>query len=195
MKKIFISSFGLPIFLSIIISLFCIPIISIPNSNISYISNTTYNSYAWPTRGYTNVTSKFGYRKVPVTGASSYHGGIDIGAPQGSNICAIADGIVSYVGWYGANGYSIIVSHENGLTSTYGHLSDTFIVSVGDIIKKGQIIAQVGPKYITEKSYTTYIDETGKFTNGATTGPHLHLAISKNGKRIDPLTILNSKHF
>ena len=92
------------------------------------------------------------------------------------------------LGWYGANGYTVIISHENGISSTYGHLSETFIVSVGQKVSKGQIIAHVGPKYVSKESI--YKDSTGKYTNGATTGPHLHLAISKNGKKIDPLTVL-----
>ena len=91
-------------------------------------------------------------------------------------------------GWYGANGYTVIISHENGISSTYGHVSETFIVSVGQKVSKGQIIAYVGPKYVEKKS--KYKDSTVKYTNGATTGPHLHLAISKNGKKIDPLQIL-----
>lgn len=92
------------------------------------------------------------------------------------------------LGWYGANGYTVIISHENGISSTYGHVSETFIVSIGQKVSKGQIIAHVGPKYVSKES--TYKDSTGKYTNGATTGPHLHLAISKNGKKIDPLSVL-----
>lgn len=91
-------------------------------------------------------------------------------------------------GWYGANGYSVIISHENGISSTYGHISETFLVSIGESVSKGQIIAKVGPKYVSKVS--NYKDSNGKYTNGATTGPHLHIAISKNGKKIDPLTVL-----
>lgn len=97
MKNLFLSSFGLPIFLSIFISIFYIPFASVSGANISLTNNSIFSTYAWPTRGYTNITSKFGYRKAPATGASTYHGGIDIGAPQGSNICSIADGIVTFI--------------------------------------------------------------------------------------------------
>lgn len=98
---------------------------------------------------------------------------------------------LSSYGWYGANGYSIIISHENGISSTYGHVSEKFIVSVGENVSKGQAIAKVGPKYVSKES--KYTDNSGKYTNGATTGPHLHLAISKNGKKIDPMQVLSIK--
>ena len=56
----------------------------------------------WPTPGYTTITSYFGYRKSPISGASSYHNGIDIGAPSGSEIIAAFSGQVTYIGFYGA---------------------------------------------------------------------------------------------
>ena len=59
-------------------------------------------------------------------------------------------------------------------------------MSKGDFVSQGEVVATVGPKYVEKKSYTTYTDSTGKYTNGATTGPHLHFAVSKNGKRINP---------
>ncbi len=96
MKKLFLSSFGLPIFLSIFISIFYIPFASVSDANISFNNNSIFSIYSWPTRGYTNITSKFGYRKAPATGASTYHGGIDIAAPEDASICSIADGIVTF---------------------------------------------------------------------------------------------------
>lgn len=48
------------------------------------------------------------------------------------------------------------------------------------------MVAKVGPKYVDKKSYTTYTDDSGKCTNGATTGPHLHFAISIDGNKVDP---------
>ena len=58
--------------------------------------------FAWPTAGYTTITSNFGYRNSPTVGASSYHSGIDIGAPTGSNIVSIFSGTVSFIGFSGA---------------------------------------------------------------------------------------------
>lgn len=129
--------------------------------------------------------------KLLLGGASTYHGGIDIGAKEGSRIYAIAAGKVIKASWGGANGYCVIINHQNGYISTYAHVSPNFVVKVGDDIRQGQYIANVGPKYVETKSYTTYKDSAGKTTNGATTGPHLHFAISKNGKKIDPQTLYN----
>ena len=119
--------------------------------------------------------------------------GIDIAAPENSYILAVADGVVSYVGWYGANGYTVILKHSQNYQSIYGHISPNFIVKIGENIKKGQLIALVGPKYIEKKSYTIYQDSNGKYTNGATTGPHLHFAISQNNKKINPLSFYIKK--
>ena len=124
-------------------------------------------------------------------GASTYHGGIDIGAKEGSNIYAIASGIVTKASWGGANGYCVIIDHQNGFTSTYAHVSPNFIVNVGNKVYQGQHIANVGPKYVDNKTYTTYKDSTGRPTNGATTGPHLHFAITKDGKKVNPQNYYN----
>ena len=165
MKKIFYLSIFFPIILSLFFSFFFISIFQNPNS--SYLQNHTL--FLWPTPGYTKITSPFGYRSSPTKGAGTYHGGIDIGAPENTSILAIADGIISYIGWYGANGYTVIVAHEDNYTSIYGHISPVFLVSIGDSVKKGDTIAKVGPKYISKKSYTSFQDESGKYTNGATT--------------------------
>ena len=195
MKKIFISSFILPILLTLFISIFIIPAVYSQNYAIKY-NNATINipqkvSYIWPIPKYKTITSYFGYRTSPTNGASTYHGGIDIGAPQGANILAVADGIVKYVGWYGANGYTVLISHDNGVVTTYSHISNTFLVSVGDNVSQGDIIAKVGPKYIDGPANNPYSDSSGKKTNGATTGPHLHFAISINNKKVNPLDYLS----
>lgn len=176
MIKNFSISLFMPIILTIFISIFFIPTtnyssISFSTSTLQHASNLTNysHSFLWPTPGYSKITSNFGYRTAPTQGAGTYHGGIDIAAPQNSSIISIADGIVSFVGWYGANGYTIIITHSNNYKSTYGHVSPNFLVSLGDTVKKGDLIAKVGPKYVDKKSYTTYIDKNGKYTNGATT--------------------------
>ena len=140
----------------------------IPTLNLNS-TNSLGLKLLWPIPGYTKITSKFGYRKAPTTGASKYHGGIDIAAPEGASIISVADGKISFIGWNGANGYTVIVTHSNNIKSIYGHVSPNFLVSTGSIVKKGEIIAKVGPKYISKTNYTTYTDNTGRYTNGATT--------------------------
>ncbi len=192
MKKHFLFSTLFPVVLAIFVSVFFVPFAcsnSITSSGIPFVIDDNPKDFMWPTPSYKNVTSPFGYRKSPATGASTYHGGIDIGAPQGSKIFATLSGKVIYTGFKGANGYTVIIKHDNNYESTYGHVSPNFVVEVGDYVEKGDHIANVGPKYIDKKSFTTYKDSTGQYTNGATTGPHLHFAISLNGKRIDPATL------
>ncbi len=202
MKKLFYSSFLFPIVFSIFISIFFIPCFQtisaqtksgekmVYTSTLSNIPQKS-TSFLWPTPGYTHITSDFGYRRAPANGAARYHGGIDIGVPEGHAIQSIQDGIVSYVGWYGANGYTVILTHDEHYQSIYGHVSPNFLVSTGEKVYKGQTIAAVGPKYISKTSYTSYTDSTGKCTNGATTGPHLHLAITKDKQKIDPKTLFS----
>lgn len=194
MKKLFVCSAFIPIFLTIFISIFIIPTLYTDKYILKYNQNIiklkTKETYLWPTPKYKTITSYFGYRASPTNGASSYHGGIDIGAPKGTKILAIADGVVKYTGWNGANGYTVIISHENDATSTYGHVSDNFLVSAGNKVSQGDIIATVGPKYIDGPPNNPYKDSTGKPTNGATTGPHLHFSLSINNKRVNPLEYL-----
>jgi len=190
-KNILISLF-LPIFLSIFISIFFIPTFNLYSSSTEFPnlsnphSNSISNSFYWPTPGFSKITSYFGYRNAPTKGAGTYHGGIDIAAPENSAIISIDDGIVTFAGWYGANGYTVIIEHINNYKSIYGHVSPNFIVSVGDKISKGQLIAKIGPKYIEKKSYTTYIDKTGKYTNGATTRTTFTLCNNSKWKEIKP---------
>lgn len=72
---------------------------------------------------------------------------------------------------------------------TYCHVSPNYIVKVGDYVLKGQVIGNVGPKMFMELNGNQYKDENGNPTNGATTGPHLHLGIRINDKYIDPLSL------
>lgn len=175
MQKNIVFSLFLPVILLLFISLFFLPSLS-ANFNSSYSiipfdTKYTNTTFLWPTPGYSTISSNFGYRKAPIYGASSYHGGIDIAAPENSSIISIDAGIVTFAGWYGANGYTVIISHNKGYSSIYSHVSPNFLVSVDTFVNKGQLIAKVGPKYITKKSYTAYTDKYGNYTNGATTRP------------------------
>ena len=121
-------------------------------------------------------------------GASSFHKGIDIGAPEGTKLYAICDGEITFADFLGGGGYTITLSKDN-MKITYCHVSPNFIVSVGDIIKKGQHIANVGPKNVYGVPNNPYKDKNGNPTNGATTGCHLHLGVRIDGKYINPMSL------
>ena len=79
--------------------------------------------------GYTTINSYFGNRNSPTAGASTYHKGIDIGAPQGSSFIAICKGKITYTGFLGGGGYTITLS-VNNMKITYCHVSPNYIVKV-----------------------------------------------------------------
>lgn len=140
-------------------------------------------------KSFKDITSGYGKRTAPTSGASTFHSGIDIGAPEGTKIIAIADGKVIKTAWGGAGGYTITI--ESGEYSfSYCHSDPNFIIKVGDDVKKGQVIGKVGPKNVYNVPNNPYKDSNGKSTNGATTGCHCHFTVRKNGQTINPLTIL-----
>jgi len=128
--------------------------------------------FAWPVPSTDNMTSQFGNRKDPVTGATSYHGGIDIAAGNvyGMPVIAAAGGKVSYAGAMGGYGKTVIIEHGKGIETLYGHLS-ALNVEQGQQIKKGKKIAAVG-------------------NSGRSTGPHLHFTVKRQGKEVDPMQFL-----
>lgn len=121
------------IFLTLFISCFFGPSILDPTLSTNTISDfysfNLNDEYLWPTPGYTTINSYFGYRTSPTAGASSYHKGIDIGAPQGSKFIAICDGKITYTGFLGGGGYTITLC-VNNIKITYCHVSPNFIVKV-----------------------------------------------------------------
>lgn len=118
----------------------------------------------WPTRGW--VTSGFGFRKSPFTGSREKHEGWDIAARAGAPIRSSADGVVVVAGRDSGYGNLLEVDHGYGLVTRYGHNSK-LLVKVGDRIKRGQVVAQVG-------------------STGRSTGPHLHYEVILNGVPVDP---------
>lgn len=102
------------------------------------------------------------------------HKGIDIASKKGSEIYAASDGVVSFVGWNGAYGNCVIISHPDGKTKTlYAHNSSN-LVKKGDEVKAGQVIAKVG-------------------STGRSTGNHLHFSVLVNGKQVNPEKFLGLK--
>ncbi len=179
------------IFLVLFISIFFIPLISNGSLNFEYNGSSEIiafnpNGFVWPLPGYTRISSYFGKRTSPTSGASSSHSGIDIPAPPGTKFIAVNDGEITFTQFLGAGGYTITLSFDN-IRVTYCHCNPNFIVKVGDIVKQGQVIGSVGPKNVYGVKGNQYKDENGNPTNGATTGPHLHLGIRLDGKYQNPL--------
>jgi murein DD-endopeptidase MepM/ murein hydrolase activator NlpD len=123
---------------------------------------------AWPVVG--QVTSGFGYRIHPIFNVRRMHTGIDIDGDTGDPIKAASGGTVVSAGWRGGYGKCVVVSHSGGLATLYGHMSQTK-VSVGQSVKKGQVIGKVG-------------------STGYSTGPHLHFEVRVNGDCVDPMKYL-----
>lgn len=139
----------------------------IPNTS-SYSIEMSPSGFVWPTPGYTRINSYFGRRSSPTKFASSFHQGIDIGAPAGSNLVAVADAYVTALGFQGSGGYSIVLKNNN-LSFIYHHVDPNYIIKVNDIVKAGQIIGKVGPKNVYGVKNNPYKDSNGRPTNGATT--------------------------
>ena len=123
-------------------------------------------TFRWPTRG--TLTSKFGYRYI--FGKTSFHGGIDIANSTGTDIVAADGGIVTFSGWSSGYGKLLIIDHQNGYKTYYGHCSK-LLVGVGAKVHKGQHIAEMG-------------------NTGRSTGPHLHFEVRYKGERKNPLNYL-----
>ena len=122
----------------------------------------------WPISG--PITSPFGWRVHPITGASRFHSGIDIGGDYGDTIHAAGAGIVSYAGWISGYGYAVIIDHGGGISTLYGH-NQALLVSEGQSVSQGQAIAECG-------------------STGNSTGPHCHFEVRVDGEPVDPMGYL-----
>ena len=118
------------------------------------------------------VGSPFGWRVDPINGQSALHTGLDFQAGQGTPILAAAGGVVVTQEYHPAYGNMIEIDHGNDLITRYAHASKT-LVKKGDLIRRGQLIAEVG-------------------TTGRSTGPHLHFEVLVNGIPQDPQKFLDA---
>ena len=147
-------------------------------------------NFAWPIPGYTSISSPFGKRNAPTSGASTFHKGTDIPAPEGTVLIATCDGEITFIGFLGGGGYTITITNKEGLKISYCHVSPNYIVSVGQRVEQGEIIGNVGPKYVYGVVGNNYKDASGNPTNGATTGCHLHIGFRENGEYVNPMEYL-----
>lgn len=125
------------------------------------------HDFYWPIPGYTQLSSPFGKRTSPTTGASTYHSGIDIPAPEGTKLYSISDGEVVFASWGAGGGYTITIqlSDYSDIRISYCHVSPIILVSKGDSVEKGQIVGSVGPKNVYGIINNPYKDENGNPTN------------------------------
>lgn len=117
--------------------------------------------FLWPSPVSSNVSSEFGYRTHPIYKTRMLHRGIDISAPAGSNVLAGEAGTVITAGWNNSYGYYVSINHGGGYVTLYAHNSK-LLVSKGDTVTRGQVIAKVG-------------------STGNSTGNHIHFEVMVNG--------------
>ena len=113
------------------------------------------------------LSSKYGYRSDPFTGKRTWHGGVDLAGKDGSDIIAVASGVVTWAGERYGYGNLVEVDHGDGLVTRYAH-AKTVKVKIGDVVQKGQVVALMG-------------------STGRSTGPHVHFEVIRNGKTEDPV--------
>lgn len=117
------------------------------------------------------ISSGYGYRFNPFGGSSGeFHPGVDFKGAVGDKVYATADGIVVKSDWYAGYGLAVIIDHDHGLSTLYGHLSGVN-VNCGEKVKAGDVIGYLG-------------------STGRSTGPHVHYEIRKDGIDIDPYPFL-----
>lgn len=134
---------------------------------------TSKKPFIWPTRG--KVTQPYGCTGFPAEprygNCSHFHGGVDIASDRGTTVRATADGIVTHVGWdpWGTGAWMVIINHGGGYTSWYAHLIGKRIAGLrnGTRVRQGELIGYMG-------------------TTGNSTGEHLHWAVLKAGRYVNP---------
>ncbi len=120
---------------------------------------------------YVKLTSPFGYRDAPTSGASTYHQGVDLSAPAGTPVYATRAGRVTIASYGSAAGYYVSINHLDGFSSIYMHLTN-YVVGSGQTVSAGQLIGYVG-------------------RTGVATGYHLHFGISYKGMYVNPCAYVN----
>ena len=122
-------------------------------------------------RGY--ISSGFGRRIDPFTGNLAWHQGVDFSTGKsGEDVFAVAAGVVTFAGEKPGFGKMVQLDHGNGFETLYAH-DQKVLVKVGDVVKKGQIIALSG-------------------STGRSSGPHVHFEVHKNGRVVDPASYIHS---
>lgn len=117
------------------------------------------------------MSSRYGQRTDPFTGRIAWHGGIDFAGKMGTEIKAVASGVVTWSADRYGYGKLVEINHGNGYKTRYAHCAE-LNVNVGDIVRKGDVVALMG-------------------STGRSTGPHVHFEVYKNGRSVDPATYIH----
>ena len=117
------------------------------------------------------MSSRFGHRNDPFTGRVAMHKGVDFAGKQGSEIVAVASGVITWSGERYGYGQMVQINHGGGYMTRYAHNQENKL-EVGDIVKKGQVVALMG-------------------SSGRSTGPHVHFEVYKHGRPVDPASYIH----
>ena len=132
------------------------------------LKEASSNGFNYQPVQFTRVSSPYGFRVHPILNTVRMHTGIDYAAPMGTPIYAPADGTISFKGWKGGYGHTVMMHHSNGVETLYAHLS-AFSPASG-YVRAGEVIGFVG-------------------SSGRSTGPHLHYEARINGQHVNPTTV------
>jgi murein DD-endopeptidase MepM/ murein hydrolase activator NlpD len=116
------------------------------------------------------MSSKYGMRTDPFDGGRRWHAGVDFAGRQGSDVIAVASGVVTWSSERSGYGNMVEINHSDGFVTRYAH-NEANIADLGAIVKKGDLIAKMG-------------------SSGRSTGPHVHFEVFKNGRTVDPASYI-----
>lgn len=116
------------------------------------------------------MSSEYGMRTDPFNGSSRWHAGVDFAGRQGSDVIAVASGVVTWSSERSGYGNMVEINHSDGFVTRYAH-NESNIADLGAIVKKGDLIAKMG-------------------SSGRSTGPHVHFEVFKNGRTVDPASYI-----
>ncbi|MDR0878095.1 MAG: M23 family metallopeptidase [Treponema sp.] len=142
----------------------------IPGAKLDWVERQEINGdlFIRPIGGY--LSSPYGYRISPFTGARQFHSGLDLAAPTGTPVRAAMSGRVSTAGWSDTFGNYVVITHHSGYRTLYGHMN-VIRVRSGAYVGTGERIGDVG-------------------STGLSTGPHLHFTVYKNGATVNPRALM-----
>ena len=148
--------------------------IFVPDAELDWVTRQEINGdlFIKPLRSRYWLSSPYGWRDSPFnTGKRTFHSGVDMATSQGTPIYAALDGKVTTTGYSSVYGNYVIITHHSGYKSLYAHMSQ-ITCKKGNFVYTNTVIGRVG-------------------STGQSTGPHLHWTVYKNGKTVNPMSLIN----